>query len=47
MTNKRLRSLVENNETPLRCLDTVTYVGDAGVGRLKNVLILEPIGQQK
>ncbi|KAH7724333.1 hypothetical protein AAVH_08221 [Aphelenchoides avenae] len=47
ITTRRLRSLVENNDMPLRCLDTVTYIGDVGPDGTKNVLILEPKGQQK
>ncbi|KAH7701323.1 hypothetical protein AAVH_31543, partial [Aphelenchoides avenae] len=47
ITTKRLRSLVENYEMPLRLLETVTYIGDGGPEGTKNVLILEPKGQQK
>ncbi|KAH7675945.1 hypothetical protein AAVH_42148, partial [Aphelenchoides avenae] len=47
ITNKRLRSLVENNEMPLRFLESVKYIGDAAAEGTKNVLLLEPKGQQK
>ncbi|KAH7715412.1 hypothetical protein AAVH_17184 [Aphelenchoides avenae] len=47
ITTRRLRSLVENNEMPLRDLDTAKYIGEAGAGDTKNVLLLEPEGQQK
>lgn len=47
ITNKRLRSLVENNEMPLRLLYSVIYFGDTGVGCMKHVLLLEPKGQLK
>ncbi|KAH7708465.1 hypothetical protein AAVH_24289 [Aphelenchoides avenae] len=47
ISSKRLRNLVENSEMPLRYLDKVTYIGDAGAEGARNVLILEPKGQQK
>ncbi|KAH7724336.1 hypothetical protein AAVH_08224, partial [Aphelenchoides avenae] len=47
ITTRKLRSLVENNEMPLRFLESVTSIGDAGPDGRKNVLILEPKGHQK
>ncbi|KAH7702430.1 hypothetical protein AAVH_30418, partial [Aphelenchoides avenae] len=45
ITTKRLRGLVEGNVLPLRFLDTVTYIGDAGEGGAvlaKDILLLQP-----